>query len=82
MAGLLAGKVLAAVKTGSFTLTFSGGLKYIRHLLAAMLMGVGAVTAGGGNDSQLLLALPALSVAGVTTIISMLIGIYVGRKLP
>ncbi|NRB39213.1 MAG: YeeE/YedE family protein, partial [Pseudomonadales bacterium] len=52
-----------------------------QHLLAGLLMGLGAVIASGGNDTQLLLALPALSPAGVVVIISMLIGIFLGREL-
>ena len=44
-------------------------------------MGVGAAIASGGNDSQLLLSLPSLSPAGVATVLSMLVGIYTGRKI-
>lgn len=80
MVALIFGMVLAAVKTRSFKLTLSCWRTYVRHLLAGVLMGVGAVTAGGGNDTQLLLALPALSVAGLTAVVSMLAGIYLVRK--
>tara|TARA_R110001583_G_scaffold154593_1_gene306285 strand:- start:1231 stop:1395 length:165 start_codon:yes stop_codon:yes gene_type:complete len=41
-------------------------------------MGVGASLAHGGNDTQLLLALPALTPAGFTAILSMVAGIWIG----
>ena len=41
-------------------------------------MGMGASLAVGGNDSQLLLALPAFSPAGFVAVFSMLVGIWAG----
>jgi len=43
-------------------------------------MGIGAAIASGGNDSQLLLGLPSLSPAGVTTIFFMLCGIALVKR--
>ena len=57
------------------------GRLLIKHLSAGVLMGVGAAIASGGNDSQLLLTLPALSPAGWATVASMILGIVLGRKL-
>ena len=41
-------------------------------------MGLGASLALGGNDSQLLIALPAFSPAGVVATISIILGIAAG----
>lgn len=81
IAALIGGMVIAALWTQSFKLVLSSWRVFLRHLFAGMLMGIGAAIASGGNDSQLLLALPALSPAGVITVLSMLVGIYVGRKI-
>ncbi|MDP2562905.1 YeeE/YedE thiosulfate transporter family protein [Psychrobium sp. 1_MG-2023] len=81
LASLLVGMVLAAVKTKAFKVNKGHGLGYIKHLIAGVLMGVGAALAGGGNDSQLLLALPALSPAGLSAVLSMLFGIYVVQRV-
>ncbi len=37
--------------------------------------------AGGGNDTQLLVAMPVLSLAGVFSVLSIIVGIYTGVKL-
>lgn len=78
---LISGMVVAALQTRSFKLVFSSWRVYSRHLFAGILMGIGAVIASGGNDTQLLLALPSFSPAGITTIMSILVGIYFGRKM-
>lgn len=51
------------------------------HLMAGTAMGAGASMALGGNDLQLLLALPAASPAALVTVASMLLGIYIGMLL-
>ncbi len=48
------------------------------HFFAGTLMGVGAALAMGGNDSQLLLAIPAFSPAGFLTVGCILAGIRMG----
>lgn len=48
------------------------------HLFAGIIMGLGASLALGGNDSQLLIALPAFSPAGAVAIISIILGIAAG----
>ncbi|MCW8329366.1 YeeE/YedE family protein [Photobacterium sp. SDRW27] len=53
-------------------------LQLILHLCAGVIMGIGASLALGGNDSQLLVALPSFSPAGAITIISMIVGISSG----
>ena len=48
------------------------------QIVAGTFMGIGASLALGGNDTQLLLALPALSPAGMVTVLGMLVGIWSG----
>jgi hypothetical protein len=81
MAALLGGMVIAALSTRAFNLSLAGWRVLSRHLTAGVLMGVGAAVASGGNDSQLLLGLPAFSPAGLATVWAMLGGIYLGRRL-
>ncbi|OBT06439.1 hypothetical protein A9265_16565 [Vibrio cyclitrophicus] len=81
MISLLVGMVSAALFTGSFSLRLSSIRRFGKHLVAGMLMGFGAVMAGGGNDTQLLVAMPVLSLAGGFSVLSIIIGIYTGVKL-
>ncbi|MCL1052163.1 YeeE/YedE family protein [Shewanella abyssi] len=81
IAALIIGMVVAAVHKKTFNFIALQKKDCVRHLLAGCLMGVGAAIASGGNDSQLLLGLPSLSPAGITTILSMLVGIALGRKI-
>ncbi|MEH6626558.1 MAG: YeeE/YedE thiosulfate transporter family protein [Motiliproteus sp.] len=78
---LIAGMIIAAVRTRSFVFNIPRWHVFVMHLFAGVLMGIGAAIASGGNDSQLLLALPALSPAGLVTVLAMLGGIYAGRKI-
>ena len=52
-----------------------------KHLGSGLLMGVGSALALGGNDFQLLLALPALSPASLSALAGMLAGIWSGQRL-
>ncbi|WP_102456736.1 YeeE/YedE thiosulfate transporter family protein [Vibrio splendidus] len=81
MISLLVGMVSAALFTGSFSLRLSPIRRLGKHLVAGVLMGLGAVMAGGGNDTQLLVAMPVLSLAGVFSVLSIIVGIYTGVKL-
>ena len=81
MISLLVGMVSAALFTGSFSLRLSSIRRLGKHLVAGVLMGFGAVMAGGGNDTQLLVAMPVLSLAGVFSVLSIIVGIYTGVKL-
>ncbi|AXB30838.1 hypothetical protein DSB67_04295 [Vibrio campbellii] len=80
MAALIGGMVIAAIAKKSFEFRPSAIKHYMRHLAAGILMGLGAVMAGGGNDSQLLVALPALSSAGIVAVMSIIAGIFVGVR--
>ncbi|BBB24682.1 YeeE/YedE thiosulfate transporter family protein [Amphritea japonica] len=78
---LLGGMILAAWRIKQFEFRFPRWNVWLIHLLAGILMGLGAALAMGGNDSQLLLALPAFSPSGFVTVIAMLIGIALGVNL-
>ncbi len=78
---LLGGMVIAAWRIKQFDLSFPRWNIWLIHLLAGILMGLGAALALGGNDSQLLLALPVFSPSGFVTVTSMLIGIVLGLNL-
>ncbi len=52
-----------------------------KHLGSGVLMGLGSTLALGGNDFQLLLALPAASPAGFLATLGMLLGIRLGLIL-
>jgi len=78
MLSLVLGMLIAAIFTRSFVFKWVTIRLVVRHLLAGTLMGMGAVLARGGNDTQLLLALPVFSPAGLVTVLFMLLGIYLG----
>ncbi|MCL9777254.1 YeeE/YedE thiosulfate transporter family protein [Vibrio methylphosphonaticus] len=78
---LVLGMVVAALVTKSFNVELASLTRLFKHFLAGTLMGVGAVMASGGNDSQLLVALPALSLAGLVATLCIVMGIFMGLKL-
>ncbi|MGF1734522.1 YeeE/YedE thiosulfate transporter family protein [Photobacterium satsumensis] len=53
----------------------------LAHLFAGTIMGLGASLALGGNDSQLLIALPAFSPSGAVAILFIIIGIATGLAI-
>ena len=73
---MMVGMWLSAKQQGQFTIKHLNLKRFIKHSCAGILMGVGGAMALGGNDSHLLMGLPALSVASAATIFSMLLGIY------
>jgi len=75
---LLTGMAIAAWRTRRFKLELPNIKQNTLHLVAGVFMGLGASLAVGGNDSQLLLALPAFSPAGFVAVFSMLVGIWAG----
>ncbi|MEZ9723178.1 YeeE/YedE thiosulfate transporter family protein [Vibrio splendidus] len=77
---LVLGMVIAAFVTKSFRFELVSLIRLTKHFFSGTLMGLGAVMAGGGNDSQLLVALPALSAAGLVATLSIVIGIFIGLK--
>jgi uncharacterized membrane protein YedE/YeeE len=75
---LLLGMFLAAWRTNKFLFVPLNLKRWVEHLFAGTLMGIGASLAVGGNDSQLLLALPAFSPAGLGAVAGILAGIFWG----
>jgi hypothetical protein len=78
---LLIGMFVAAYRAKQFTLvrpTLKPGLV---HLGSGDLMGIGASLSMGGNDAQLLLAIPAFSIAGWISILGIIVGLYLGLEL-
>ncbi len=75
------GMVLAAWKNKYFGLRIPNFKTSMVHLFAGTLMGIGASLAGGGNDSLILLALPAFSLAGSVSLIGIILGIIMVKKL-
>jgi uncharacterized membrane protein YedE/YeeE len=67
---LLVGMFSAAWHTKKFELIASNWQQWLLHIVASLAL--------GGNDSQLLLALPTFSPGGIIAVIGMLIGIWVG----
>jgi hypothetical protein len=79
--GLLLGMFLAAWRTKKFQLVKFSLKQSCSHILAGTFMGFGASLALGGNDSQLLLALPALSPAGLLSTAGIVFGIWFGLRI-
>lgn len=75
---LLVGMFSAAWHTKKFELITSNWKQWLLHIVAGTCMGIGASLALGGNDTQLLLALPTFSPGGFIAVIGMLVGISVG----
>ena len=75
---LLLGMFLAAWRANKFLFVPFNFKRWVEHLCAGTFMGIGASLAIGGNDSQLLLALPAFSPAGFGAVAGMLLGIWTG----
>lgn len=75
---LLAGMLIAAWITRCFTLQRIYLQRMVLHLTAGVAMGAGAAMAMGGNDTQLLLALPAVSPGAMLAVMGMIVGIYIG----
>jgi len=78
LATMLFGMGIGALKYRRFKITFPDRREVVNHFFAGTLMGTGAAAALGGNDFQLLLAIPALSLAGLLAILGILLGIRVG----
>jgi len=75
---LLVGMFSAAWHAKKFEIIKSNWQQWLLHIMAGTFMGVGASLALGGNDSQLLLALPTFSPGGVVAVLGMLLGIWFG----
>lgn len=75
---LLIGMLAAAWYTKKFEIIKSTWQEWLLHVVSGVLMGIGASLALGGNNAQLLLALPSLSPGGALAVFCMVTGIWFG----
>lgn len=75
---LLVGMAGYTVYRGTFRFEAFVLSKALVHLLAGSLMGVGGAMMLGGNDSQILLVFPTLSLMSSVPLVSIVLGIFVG----
>ena len=75
---MVMGMTVGAWRYNKLKFTLPAPRDVVRHAASGVLMGVGASLGLGGNDYQLLLALPAQSFAGLLAIVGMLLGIHLG----
>lgn len=80
LAAMLAGMTTAAWREKKVFIFLPHTHEVAKHSLGGILMGMGAALASGGNDAQLLIALPALSPAGFAAIVGILVGIDLGLR--
>jgi hypothetical protein len=78
---LLLGMMFSAWKAKRFKIILPNLKHWSTHLLSGILMGIGASLCMGGNDSQLLLALPTFSIAGIVSISCMILGLFAGLNI-
>lgn len=81
LATMLLGMFAGAWKYGRFHWAWPTILAARRHFPAGLFMGAGSALALGGNDFQILLGLPGLSIAALTATVGMLLGIGVTMTL-
>jgi len=74
LVAMLVGMAHGARRYRLFKWQMPDGPGSLKYLLSGGFMGLGAALALGGNDYQLLLAMPALSLAGASALLSMLLG--------
>ncbi len=79
---LLSGMFIAAWLSHHFVLKAIHFSDLMIHLVAGTAMGIGAAMSLGGNDTQLLIAMPGFSPGGVVAVIFILLGIYIGSLVP
>lgn len=73
---LLAGMLLSAWQRGSLGLRWEGGGPALRRLGGGFLMGAGGALIPGGNDTLVLVAIPALSPWALATYLALLAGVF------
>ena len=78
MAMMLLGMNIGALYYKKFAWILVDPGTAVKHLAAGVSMGVGASLSLGGNDIQILLAIPAISPVGFAALIGMISGIWLG----
>jgi len=81
LVSMLLGMTAGAWRFGRFRWVLPASGETGKHLGSGVLMGVGSALALGGNDFQLLLALPSLSLSSISALAGMLAGIWLGAWL-
>lgn len=72
---MMLGMAAGAWRYGRFNPVLPSASSVGRHLPAGILMGLGSALALGGNDFQILLGLPSLSLAALMATAGMLVGV-------
>jgi hypothetical protein len=75
------GMFVDAWRTKRFELVKTKHARCMTQQLSGTLMGIGASLAMGGNDSQLLLALPTFSLAGILAVAGIVVGLFIGLDI-
>ena len=73
--GLMVGMWLAVAVNHDVRVRLPKLTQMVRYIIAGTLMGVGASMALGGNDAQILLGIPSISIGAFVTLTSMILGI-------
>jgi hypothetical protein len=80
VAGILAGAFLMALKSGLFKISVQDKTVLLRASLGGLMMGVGAMLAGGCNIGQGLSGVSTLSVESILAAIFIFMGAALGVK--
>ena len=79
--GVIAGAFAAALLAGQFRIQGASAFELLKGLVGGTLMGVGAAIAFGCNIGGFFSATSALSMAGLTMMAGLMIGVYIGLRL-
>jgi len=78
--GVLSGSFISAISSGHFRITQLAPDSFVRIFNGGLLMGIGAILAGGCNIGQGLTGLSTLSIESFLVVISIFTGMYAGVK--
>ncbi len=79
--GVIAGAFAAALLAGQFRIQGASAFELLKGLVGGTLMGIGAALAFGCNIGGFFSATSALSMAGLTMMAGLMIGVYIGLRL-
>ena len=78
--GVVFGSFMSAVSSGHFRITHPSSDSFARIFNGGLLMGVGAMLAGGCNIGQGLTGVSTLSIESILVVVAIFIGMYAGVK--